>query len=141
MSDQMIKETGIPMPDKDNWMKIEHDYHLVCEMSTVPDASFKRVKTGDIIDEEKSVRWNREEVWHLKSVYTEEIRRLRKEKALAYAKVVDRAVRLISNEAGISEEKARFLWDFVDERYHSSYRDMFMEMGDYILLAKELVKG
>lgn len=42
--------------------------------------TLKKYKTGDIIDEEKSVRWNKEEVERLKKAYIDECNRLSKEK-------------------------------------------------------------
>lgn len=121
----------------DSWEEIEADYRVACSLSCKPDDSFQKVKTGDIIDEDKSVRWNREEVERLKEAYEEEVKRLKRKQNGAITDATMRAVRLISQEAGVSEEKARILWDFVYEKYHS-YGDMFQYIDEYIDLVNQM---
>lgn len=121
----------------DSWEEIEADYRAACSLSCKPDDSFQKVKTGDVIDEDKSVRWNREEVERLKEVYAEEVKRLNREKNGAIADATTRAVRLISQEAEVSEEKARILWDFVYEKYHA-YGEMFQHIDEYIDLVNQM---
>ena len=43
--------------------------HLSCK----PGPEFKKVAVGTILDEDKSVRWNREEVERIREEYTEEV--------------------------------------------------------------------
>ena len=121
----------------DSWEEIEADYRAACSLSCKPDDSFQKVKTGDVIDEDKSVRWNREEVERLKEVYAEEVKRLNREKNSAITDATMRAVRLISQEAEVSEEKARILWDFVYEKYHA-YGEMFQHIDEYIDLVNQM---
>ena len=123
--------------EKDNWDKISSDYKKACMMSCRPGDGFQNVKVGTVIDEEKSVRWNREEVDRLRLAYDEEVKRLNREKNAAIVAVTDRAVKLIAYEADISEEKARLVWDFVYERGHA-YGEMFNMLDDYIELAEKL---
>ena len=121
----------------DSWEEIEADYRAACSLSCKPDDSFQKVKTGDVIDEDKSVRWNREEVERLKEVYAEEVKRLNRKKNGAITDATMRAVRLISQEAEVSEEKARILWDFVYEKYHA-YGEMFQHIDEYIDLVNQM---
>ena len=106
-------------------------------MSCRPSDDFPKTKVGDVIDEEKSVRWNREEVERLRLAYDEEVKRLNREKNAAIVAITDRAIKLIAYEADISEEKAKLLWDFVYERGHA-YGEMFNMLADYIELAEKL---
>ena len=121
----------------DSWEEIEADYRTACSLSCKPDDSFQKVKTGDIIDEDKSVRWNREEVERLKEAYDEEVKRLKCKKNGAITDATMRAVRLISQEVEVSEEKARILWDFVYEKYHA-YGEMFQHIDEYIDLVNQM---
>ena len=121
----------------DNWSKIENDYEKACKMSCKPGNEFPKVKTGDVIDEEKSVRWNREEVARIQERYLKEVQRLNKEKNEAILKVEQRAVNLIAADADISIEKAQIVWNFVYARYHA-YGEMFNVIYDYLDLAEQL---
>ena len=80
-------------------------------MPCKPSENFRKVKTGDIIDEEKSVRWNREEVERLKEAYGEEVKRLNREKNALVTSATDRAIRLIAEETGLCEKKARLIFE------------------------------
>ena len=121
----------------DSWEEIEAAYKAACSLSCKPDDSFQKVKTGDVIDEDKSVRWNREEVERLKEAYDEEVKRLKCKKNGAITDATMRAVRLISQEVEVSEEKARILWDFVYEKYHA-YGEMFQHIEEYIDLVNQM---
>lgn len=136
-----VKAVGVrtkqKMVERDDWDKIASDYDKACRMSCRPGDNFRKVKVGDVIDEEKSVRWNREEVERLRLAYDEEVKRLNREKNAAIVAIEDRAVKLIAYEADISEEKAKLLWDFVYERGHA-YGEMFNMLDDYIELAEKL---
>ena len=133
----MGAKTKQKIVEKDSWDKIAIDYDKAWRMSCRPGDDFRKAKVGDVIDEEKSVRWNREEVERLRLTYDAEVKRLNREKNAAIAAIIDRAVKLIAYEADISEEKAKLLWDFVYERGHA-YGEMFNMLGDYIELAEKL---
>ena len=122
---------------KDSWEQVEKDYIAAQNMSCKPGENFRKVKTGDVIDEERSVRWNREEVERLKEAYAEEVKRLNREKNKNVNKVTDRIISLIAKDASISKEKACVLWNFVFERHHA-YGDIFSVLQDYIDLADAL---
>ena len=136
------RETGLPaaqVEKEDNWDRVREDYIRISRMPYFPDASFRKVRKGEIIDEDKSVRWNREEAARLNEAYTKEVKRLNRERSLDYSKVINRIIRLIAEDADITEEKAEILWDFIYVRHHS-YGEMFDVMDDYIELASEMAK-
>ena len=125
--------------EPDDWEKIEHDYREAWSMSCRPDATvFPKVRDGDVIDEDQSVRWNREEVIRRKTAYAEEVKRLNKIRNLAVNTVTDRAVRLIADELQVKEEKARILWDFLYDKYHA-YSEMFQHVDEYIDLISSVM--
>ena len=123
----------------DSWEEIEAAYNAACSLSCKPDDSFQKVKTGDVIDEDKSVRWNREEVERLKMAYDEEVKRLNRAKNSAIQDATQRAVRLTAEELDVSEDKAQILWDFVYDKYHA-YGEMFQYIEEYIDLVNQMTK-
>ena len=122
----------------DTWGKIREDYDKACMMSCKPGPEFRKLKPGDVIDEEKSVRWNREEVERLNKEYKEEFARLTRERGDAINKCTERAIAQIAEETGLSKEKAEILWNFVYERYHA-FGEMFTQIDDYIMLVNDLL--
>lgn len=124
--------------EADTWYDIESAYKTACRMSWKPDITkFPIVRDGDVIDEEKSVRWNREEVIRLRAAYGEEVKRLNRERNAAIAKVTNRAIRMIAEELCVSEDKAKILWSFVYDKYHA-YGEMFDYIDEYIDLIKAI---
>ena len=123
----------------DDWEKIEHDYREACSMSCRPDVNvFPKARDGDVIDEDRSVRWNREEVARRKTAYAEEVKRLNTARNLAVNAVTDRAVRLIADDLEVKEEKARILWDFLYDKYHA-YGEMFQHVDEYVDLISSVM--
>ena len=107
-------------------------------MSCKPGPEFKKIPVGTVIDEEKSVRWNREEVERIREEYTEEVKRLNRERNKKYNEVVIRIIALISKETGLSEEKARLLWSFTYEHHHSYGDTLFQYLEEYCDLYNDL---
>ena len=123
----------------DDWESIEAEFDRVCMMSTKPGEGFEKVKAGTVIDEERSVRWNREEAERRNAAYAEERRRLEKEQRAAESAVHDRAVRLVASETGLTEERANILWNFVYDKYHACGHDVFNEIGEYMDLIERII--
>lgn len=81
--------------------------------------SCKKYKEGTIFDEEKSVRWNREEVDRRNNLHQEEVKRLNREKNQMYEKLVNLIYRYIIQETKVSKEKAIKIYNYLYEEYHS----------------------
>lgn len=123
----------------DSWQDIEKACRDAVSLSCRPDSTkFRKVRIGDVIDEEKSVRWNREEVDRLRTVYDDEVKRLNTVKNQALIDVDRRSVALVASEAELSEEKAKILWNFVYDKYHDDIGNMFSQIEDYIDLVCKL---
>lgn len=116
----------------DDWYKIKHDYLAACKISCQPDEQrFPKVKTGTVIDEDKSVRWNREEVERLKTAREEEVKRLNRKKNKAINDATNQIVKLIAKELNTSTDKAQILWNFIYDKYHA-FGEMFNHIDEYI---------
>ena len=114
-------------------------YHKAQGMSCKPGKNFSNPAWGTIFDEEKSVRWNREEVDRLRSEYEEEARRLTSEKNAAIKNATDMAIAYIVEDSGLPLEKAKILWDFLFSRY-KTFEEIFKEIPAFIKLYNELLK-
>lgn len=121
----------------ESWSKIERDYRAAFALNTHPGCDFPSAHPGDIIDEDETVRWNREEVQRRIDAYNAEEQRLVAVKATAITAVADRAVRRIAIEAGISEAKARLVWDYAYSHYPE--KELFNAIIELVDLIKRLI--
>ena len=121
------------------WEDIEDAYRDACSMSCKPSPPFRNPGKNEVLDEEKSVRWNREEVLRLRAEYEEEVKRLNSAKNAAIVDVTKHAIRMIASETGLSEEKARVLWNFIYDKYHSYYGELFGHIEEYVELVDNLL--
>ena len=106
---------------------------FITRYSCQPDANkFPKYKTGDVIDEDKSVRWNREEVEKRKQAREEEVRRLNKEKTELYKLYDDGLLKLL-----IEEYKPEYKMKLEEARilYRKAYADEH-SFGVYTVVAE-----
>lgn len=124
-----------------NWDDIQLAYETVRSMSCVP-KSVKKVKPDHIFDEDKSVKWNREQVEINNAVYRAEVARLFTEKNKARDDVINMIIEKIQSEVGasLSKRKAKAIWEFAYEERHSyGFYDVHAYLFKLIDLAKILV--
>ena len=91
-----------------------------------------------VFDEDKSVRWNREEVARRNRAYTEDTERLKKAKSDAYELAEEATKHYIMEETGMSRDKANILYSFAWEKYHSYVYDMLTQLDELIELYNNL---
>lgn len=113
----------------ENAIKKLTDINIILESWTIfcrnfsckPDEKeFPKYKTGDIIDEDKSVKWNREEIERCINARTEEVKRLntlRNKIDNLYEKT---AIKVLAKEYKISTKETSILWTKAYEDSHSS---------------------
>lgn len=119
------------------------DIHVILEswemfyrnFSCKPDETeFPKYKHDDVIDEDKSVKWNREEIERRINARTEEVKRLqtlRNKLDNLYEKT---AIKVLAKEYKISIKEASILWRKAYEDSHSSgitsVYSTFVELAD-----------
>lgn len=101
-----------------DWTEILTDLEDMCSMSCKP--TRKKLKADTIIDEEKSVKWNREEVQRQNDLYKEELKDLNTKKNNRRDTLEKEVFEKIADEIkGVSVEKARHIWNYAYEDSHS----------------------
>ena len=107
--------------------------------SYTPDPNkFPRPKDGAVLNEEMSVRWNREEVKRLQEKYDSERKRLKEERNKKIRNAEQDIYCYISQETGLNKEKAEKLWNFAYNNHHAYLDDLFGWLEEYIELYNSL---
>lgn len=109
--------------------ELKEDFLLALSMSSVPD--FCKVKLDHVFDEDKSVRWNREEAIRVNNEYDEKCKILRTERDVAISLVTDRIKKYISINVGCSLQRASLIWNFVYGYYHSNVDELFDKLEEF----------
>lgn len=82
--------------------------------------TLKKYKAGDIIDEEKSVRWNKEEVERLKKDYIDECNRLSKKKNELLSKNNLRLYKFIKSIYKLNDVQVKQLKEYIERTKRNS---------------------
>lgn len=82
--------------------------------------TLKKYKAGDIIDEEKSVRWNKEEVERLKKDYIDECNRLSKKKNELLSKNNVRLYKFIKSIYKLNDVQVKQLKEYIERTKRNS---------------------
>ena len=95
----------------------------------------RKYKIGEVIDEDKSVRWNREEVERRNKLHEEEVKRLNTEKNLLHVKWVEAVYAYIMQETGVKEKKAKDIYNYLYTHYHAyGMSEMLNHLDDLLWL-------
>lgn len=79
----------------------------------------RKYKVGEIIDEDKTVRWNREEVERRNKSHEEEVKELNRKKNEMLFRWVDAVKLYIIEETKVKKDKADEIYNYLYEKYHS----------------------
>lgn len=112
------------------------------EMANMPcKPNFKKPRIGDIIDEDKTVRWNREEVERLQKLYEDKVKKLNMEKNKRRDSLYEELYKTIKNEVGnITIEDAKVIFNYAYEQGHSyGYNEVFSHLDDIMDLVSSIV--
>lgn len=116
--------------------ELEKEYEHFINTDTMPDPiKFPRYAEGTIIDENKSVKWNRNEVTRINTLWVEECHRLVEEHHDIKLKLlveIEDAVRRELSDVYSSEEISNMFW-FANEN-SSDWKQMFKRIYEYIEL-------
>lgn len=124
-----------------SWGELRHDYSQVGEMSCVP-ANIKKVPLGHIFDEDKSVKWNIEQVEINNRNYYEEVIKLKSEKSECMNVVLEDIYTAIQEDMSceISREQAKTIWDYAYDIGHSGgVYDIFSYLSDLMDFVENLL--
>lgn len=102
------------------WYEIQDEYDEMQRMSCVP-AGIQKVRADHIFDEDKSVKWNREQVTKNNRKYQQEVARLNTEKNKRRDAIHEDIYRAIQKEVGhgLSRKKAMALWFCAYDKGHA----------------------
>lgn len=101
-----------------DWCEIKKEYETAVNMSVTPE-NLRKYREGEIIDEEMSVRWNREEVKRRNEKYAAKKQELVAKRRQRIDKITDEVVKYIASEVPCSEKKARLIWNKAYDDGHS----------------------
>ena len=131
-----------------DWETIAKDYEQADSMSTKPDSSkFPYYSPNDIIDENKTVKWNRDEVNRCREEYTKERYRLIHVQNEALCSVINDIKEVFSDELltyhlntkKSGKEIASIIYHKAYEDSHSyGIYDVLQKMDDYMGFIYEL---
>lgn len=79
----------------------------------------RKYKIGEVFDDDKSVRWNREEVERRNKLHDEEVKRLNAEKNKMFCEWVLAVKRYIIQETKVKQSKADEIYNYLYGKYHS----------------------
>ena len=106
-------------------------YEDICDGGFKP--TVQRVGKDHIFDEDKSVKWNREEVERVNNQYQQELNDFRRMKANAYSAVERAAVDYIMQELSVDFEKAMKIYNFCyGLKYDESFEAVLELVNDII---------
>lgn len=131
-----------------DWGTMANDYELADSMSTKPDsAKFRRYNENDIIDENMTVKWNREEIIRRNDAYKAEKARLQADRNEALCSVINDIKEVFSDELSTyhlntkksGKEIASLIYNKAYEDSHSyGIYDVLQKMDDYMDFIYEL---
>ena len=123
------------------WDEIQDDFNRMSSMSCRP--TFSKMKVGTIIDEDKSVKWNRETVEENNRRYADEVARLNTLKNKARDDVYADIYAKIQDEIpGISLDAAKKIFEYAYDKGHSNgFYEIRYELIELIELIQFVIKG
>ena len=92
-----------------------------------------KYKIGSVLDEDKSVKWNREEVERLNKIHDDEVKELNRHKNELYVGLVKAIKMYIIQETNVSEKQADKIYNYLCNTYHSyGLRECLNQLDDLL---------
>lgn len=123
-----------------SWEEIQNDLDAMAKMPCRPD--FKKLPKDFITDEDRSVKWNREQVELNNKKYQDEVSRLNTAKNKARDAANKEIYKKIQDEVGhgISEKAAMKIWDRAYSNSHAyGVMEVLNELDDLIDFVKSIL--
>lgn len=124
-----------------SWEEVWADLDAAYSLPMFPDC--KNLKYGYVFDEEKSVKWNAEQVEKYNSARNKEAFELQQSRNIAINEAVDEICKLIVIEFynKINVEQARVIYDMAYEDGHAfGYTEIRSVLGDLIDKFKDFIE-
>lgn len=106
---------------------------------TTPNPSLKKVSEGHIFDEEKSVKWNREEVQRNNEAYYKQLHDVQTKANELFKQMREEVVKYIMGIEGVSREVAEAIEAFVYTEKHSYMYDYFSAIDGIMELVSKCI--
>lgn len=147
VEDKMLEDYLDKIEKYDYVGDLEQDYSdFLRNFSCRPDRNeYPYPKVGDVIDEDKSVKWNREEVARLRDAYDERVKELNKMKSKIGGAFEDKFIKLLAKDNGLSKGVAKLVYAYAYMDSHDSgiyaIRGTFEEVAELVNDIKKLEKS
>ena len=120
-----------------SYEEIREDFMVMSHMSCKP--SMSKPRPNDVIDEDKSVRWNREEVERRMLAYEEEVKRLNKQKNSFRDKLIQEVCETIKKDIkSISINDAKRIWEYAYAN-NDDWVGVFADVKDLVDIVDSIV--
>lgn len=98
-------------------------------------------KETDVIDEDKSVKWNREEVQRLRRAFESKVEELNRYKNLISSAFEGRIIEILAKDNSISVEESQKIWSYAYSEGHScGIRNVIFCYEEFISVYADLLK-
>ena len=98
-------------------------------------------KETDVIDEDESVKWNREEVQRLRRAFESKVEELNRYKNLISSAFEGRIIEILAKDNSISVEESQKIWSYAYSEGHScGIRNVISCYEEFISVYADLLK-
>lgn len=119
--------------------QIKESIISACMMSCRPDREkFPYPRVGAVIDEDKSVRWNREEVDRLRQAHDEEVKKLNQLRSKKESDSHDLAIQYIQQETKLNSKQAAIYFSYILDNYHANIDDLVNKLDELVDIQQRL---
>lgn len=103
-----------------SWEDLGKEMEQVWNMSCKPGPEFRKYKIGSIIDEEQTVKWNREQIDYYNNQYQEEVKRLNQLKNNKIKEITKQIYdKIMDGTPGLSRKAAIQIWNYAFDKGHA----------------------
>lgn len=119
--DKYLDEVNTIIKNNDADTIIKYWQAFLNTFSCKPDEEkFPKCKVGDVINEDMSVKWNREEVNIRIMARNEEVKRLNRLKVFVNEKYKEGIIKVLAKENKIKIDESKIIWNKAYEMEHSN---------------------
>lgn len=108
--------------------------------SSLSNSNLRKYNKGHVFDEDKSVKWNNEEVDRRNKQYDDAFKQIREDKAALLIRFNIACTEYIKQEVGCNDNTAQRIRYYVYDRYHSFMSEYFDALEEIVDLAAAIRK-